>query len=117
MSDKKKRLCLDVVNELWSFSQVPESIKTLIEPDPVKYMVAIVKAYAEQQANEAKTNQDNNDLLADVSDSTWKEKLEALIGGLEIENKEKLINDGDVDTYKMLGEVIASKIKQLKYWR
>lgn len=52
-----------------------------------------------------------------VNASTWKEKLEALIGGLEIENKEKLINDGDVETYKMLGEVMASRIKQLKYWR
>lgn len=52
-----------------------------------------------------------------VNASTWKDKLEALIDGLEIENKEKLINDGDVETYKMLGEVMSSKIKQLKYWR
>ena len=55
--------------------------------------------------------------LQNVNACTWKEKLEALIDGLEIENKEKLIKDGDVETYKMLGEVMASRIKQLKYWR
>lgn len=58
------------------------------------------------------------DIIEDVEQiSTWKDKLEALIDGLEIENKEKLLNDGNVETYKMLGEVMAYKIKQMQYWR
>lgn len=51
MSEEKKRLCFDVVNELWGFSEVPENIRTLIESCPVKFMVAIVKTYADHKAN------------------------------------------------------------------
>jgi len=54
-------------------------------------------------------------LQNDNDSALWKEKLKALIDGLEIENKEKLLNNGDVENHITLGEVMASRVKQLKY--
>lgn len=42
------------------------------------------------------------------------DKLKALLEGLEIEHIEHLLANGDVDTYRMLGTMIALKVKELK---
>ena len=39
------------------------------------------------------------------------DKLQALLEGLEIEHIEHLLANGDVNTYKILGEMIAQKCK------
>ena len=39
------------------------------------------------------------------------DKLKALLEGLEIEHIEHLLENGDVETYKILGEMIAQKCK------
>ena len=42
------------------------------------------------------------------------DKLKALLEGLEIEHIEHLLANGDVETYKILGEMIAQKCKWSK---
>ena len=39
------------------------------------------------------------------------DKLKALLEGLEIEHIDHLLANGDVETYKILGEMIAQKCK------
>ena len=39
------------------------------------------------------------------------DKLKALLEGLEVEHIEHLLSNGDVETYKILGEMIAQKCK------
>lgn len=72
MSDKEKRLCYDVINELWGFNDVPQEIQQLVEPNPKNMMLAIVKAYAQQQANEASKSRDKALDIDLVSDSFHK---------------------------------------------
>lgn len=87
------------------------------QTEEAKEILAFVQFYRIQCALAESSDENSGLHKHGVNASNWKDKLEALIDGLEIENKEKLINDGDVETYKMLGEVMSSKIKQLKYWR
>ena len=42
------------------------------------------------------------------------DKLKALLEGLEIEHIEHLLANGDVNTYRLLGKMIALKVKELK---
>ena len=42
------------------------------------------------------------------------DELKALLEGLEIEHIEYLLANGDVNTYRMLGTMIALKVKELK---
>ena len=42
------------------------------------------------------------------------DKLKALLEGLEIEHIEDLLTNGDVDTYRLLGRMIAQKCKWSK---
>ena len=42
------------------------------------------------------------------------DKLKALSEGLEIEHIEVLLANGDVYTYRLLGKMIALKVKELK---
>ena len=41
-------------------------------------------------------------------------KLRALLEGLEIENIEELLRNGDINTYRLIGKMIALKTKELK---
>lgn len=59
MCNKKQSLCYEVVNRLWNYKDVPERIKTLIEPDPVVFMVEVVKVYSEEQNGKLKNNNTN----------------------------------------------------------
>jgi len=51
-----KELCYQVVNKLWSFGNVPEIVKNTIEPDPVKFMLIIVKAYDDSKSQPLPTH-------------------------------------------------------------
>ena len=42
---------------------------------------------------------------------SYYDKLKALLEALEVQNIEHLLLNGDVDTYKILGEMIAQKCK------
>jgi transcriptional regulator with XRE-family HTH domain len=96
-------------------SKIDIAILARLEKIPDYWLKALIRMYKSVwQKVEA---EESNCIIYDINANTWKEKLEALIDGLEIENKEKLLNNGNVETYKMLGIVMASKIKQLKYWR
>ena len=42
------------------------------------------------------------------------DKLKALLEGLEIEHIEDLLSNGDVETYRLIGRMIAQKCKWSK---
>ena len=46
--------------------------------------------------------------------NSYYDKLKALLEGLEIEHIEDLLANGDVDTYRLIGKMIALKVKELK---
>ena len=43
--------------------------------------------------------------------ANYYDKLKALLEALEVQNIEHLLENGDVETYKILGEMIAQKCK------
>ena len=43
------------------------------------------------------------------------DKLKALLEGLEIEKIDNLLANGDVDTYRIIGEMIAKQCKFVKH--
>ena len=43
------------------------------------------------------------------------DKLKALLEGLEIEHIEDLLANGDVETYRLIGRMIAQKCKWSKH--
>ncbi len=42
------------------------------------------------------------------------DKLKALLEALEVRNIEHLLLNGDVETYQIIGKMIALKVKELK---
>jgi hypothetical protein len=48
-----------------------------------------------------------------MEDGLWKEKLLAFLEGLQVHNISKLVEAGNVDDYRKLGEAMVSRIKAI----
>ena len=58
---------------------------------------------------------ETNDLrIAELKEYNYYDKLKALLEGLEIEHIEDLLSNGDVETYRLIGRMIAQKCKWSK---
>ena len=64
----------------------------------------------EHLEKDLRLSQDTKDYLG----LDYYEKLKALLDGLEIEHIEELLRNGDINTYQLLGKMIALKTKELK---
>ena len=52
--------------------------------------------------------------IAELKECNYYDKLKALLEALEVQNIEHLLLNGDVETYQIIGEMIAQKCKGFK---
>lgn len=54
------------------------------------------------------------DLSMDNNRGSWRRKLGVFMEGLEMQNINELLNKGQIDDYRKLGELMGERIKDLK---